>query len=181
MFIYIAVILVTLVALSAYILHSTLDKKVVYKNLLNRHVVVTGGSSGIGKASAIEAARLGANVTIIGRDVEKLNNALKEITAQCINKNEQKIQYIALDVTSNYDVISKSLAALEANIGPIFMLMNSAGSCVCGQFENMKVEDIKMLVDLNYFGTAYPTKYVLKGMKERNEGAILVRDSSLIV
>ncbi|RVE54926.1 hypothetical protein evm_000293 [Chilo suppressalis] len=151
----------------------SLDKKVVYKTLKNKHVVVTGGSSGIGKATAIEAAKLGANVTIIGRDVTKLKCAVSEIIAQCMDKSTQSIQYAALDVTSEYEVISKCIADLETDIGPIFMLVNCAGTCICGQFEDMKVQDIKMMIDLNYFGTAYTTRYVLKSMKERDEGMIV--------
>ncbi|KAL4716090.1 hypothetical protein ACJJTC_013867 [Scirpophaga incertulas] len=173
MFLYIVLIIITVVALTVYFLNSSLDKKVVYRSLQNRHIVITGGSSGIGKSSAIEAAKLGANVTIIGRDERKLKSAVEEIIAECMNRNEQKIQYATLDVTSSYDKIEKCLAAAETDIGPIFMLVNCAGTCICGQFENMKIEDIKMMVDLNYFGSAYPTKYVLKGMKERDEGIIV--------
>ncbi|XP_049872562.1 3-ketodihydrosphingosine reductase [Pectinophora gossypiella] len=153
------------------LLHYSLDEKVLYKDLKQRHVVVTGGSSGIGKASAIEAAKLGAHVTVIGRDVQKLKDAVSEISSHAVK--DQKIQYVTLDVTSNYDAIEKCLSKLEVDVGPIFMLINCAGNCICGQFENMKVEDIKQMVDLNYFGTAYPTRYVLPGMKEREEGLIV--------
>ncbi|KAM3964899.1 LOW QUALITY PROTEIN: 3-ketodihydrosphingosine reductase [Aphomia sociella] len=172
MFLYIAIIIVTVTILLAYILNSSLDKK-TYRDLKQKHVVITGGSSGIGKAAAIEAAKLGAHVTIIGRDVEKLKLAINEITSQCLDRNVQKIQYASLDVTSNYESIAKCLATLEADVAPIFMLVNCAGMCICGKFEDMKAEDIKLMIDLNYFGTAYPTKYVLSGMKKRNEGLIV--------
>ncbi|CAH0752618.1 unnamed protein product [Diatraea saccharalis] len=173
MFHYIVSITIILIFLMALILYVSLDKKVVYKTLQNKHVVVTGGSSGIGKAAAIEAAKLGANVTIIGRDIAKLKIAVSEIIEHCMDKSEQKIQYAALDVTSKYETISQCLSKLESDVGPIFMLVNCAGTCVCGQFENMKEQDIKMMIDLNYFGTAYPTRYVLKPMKERDEGLIV--------
>ncbi|XP_059057244.1 3-ketodihydrosphingosine reductase [Achroia grisella] len=173
MFLYVVIIVITLVALLAYILSSSLDKKTVYKDLKQKHVVITGGSSGIGKAAAVEAARLGAHVTIIGRNVHNLKSAVDEITSQCLDKNIQKIQYASLDVTSDYDSISTCLSSLEQNVAPIFMLVNCAGMCICGKFEDMKVEDIKQMIDLNYFGTAYSTKYVLPGMKKRNEGVIV--------
>lgn len=172
MFIYIISILLSVTGLVAYVLYQSLDKKIVYKSLQNKHVVITGGSSGIGKAAALEAARLGANVTVIGRDIGKLQAAVTEVTANCANK-EQKVQYAALDVTSNYDEIQKRFTAIEAEMGPIFMLVNCAGSCICGQFDKMKPEDIKMMIDLNYFGSAYPTRYVLPGMKKRNEGLLV--------
>ncbi|PZC70692.1 hypothetical protein B5X24_HaOG215073 [Helicoverpa armigera] len=172
MLIYIALFLFVLCALGL-VVHFSLDKKVVYKDLGGKHVVVTGGSSGIGKAAAVEAARLGAHVTVIGRDVGKLTAAVAEITANCSDKTNQKIQYAALDVTSDYKAIEQCFASIEEKQGPIFMLVNCAGMCICGQFEKMEIDAIKQMIDLNYFGTAYPTRYVLPGMKKRNEGLIV--------
>ncbi|CAG5028180.1 unnamed protein product [Parnassius apollo] len=172
-FIIINLIIVLLICVLAIILYLCLDKNIIYKNLKSKHVVVTGGSSGIGKAAAVEAAKLGAHVTIIGRDEQKLKSAVMDISNVCTAQGEQKVQYAVLDVTSDYLLIEKSLSDLEINIGPIFMLINCAGMCICGQFENMKVEDIKQMIDLNYFGTAYPTRYVLKEMKGRNEGIVV--------
>ncbi|XP_050348450.1 3-ketodihydrosphingosine reductase isoform X3 [Nymphalis io] len=165
------VIFILIIILTA--LHKSLEKKIVYKNLKNRHVVITGGSSGIGKSAAIEAVKLGANVTIIGRDSQKLLSAFGDITRHCKLLSGQKVNYISLDITSDYDSIEKCLSKAESDIGPIFMLINCAGMCICGKFENMKVEHIKQMIDLNYFGTAYPTRYVLPGMKKRNEGLIV--------
>lgn len=173
MFLYTLYIFLSVVGLVAFVLHYSLDKKVVYKDLKNRHVVITGGSSGIGKAAAKEAAKLGANITIIGRDVAKLQSAVSEIIEQCADKNIQKVKYASLDVTSSYGEIEKCYASIEAELGPIFMLVNCAGTCVCGQFEKMKVEDIKMMIDLIYFGSAYSTRCVLPGMKKRNEGILV--------
>lgn len=169
------IILIGLVAVCLFILglHLFIDKKVTYKNLNGKHVVITGGSSGIGKAAAVEALRNGANVTIIGRDENKLKSTVEQITPYAANRNVQKVEYAVLDVTSDYRKIEEGFTAVEAKVGPIFMLVNCAGMCICGQFENMKAEDIKYLMDLNYLGSAYPTKYVLPGMKDRNEGVIV--------
>ncbi|CAH0586956.1 unnamed protein product [Chrysodeixis includens] len=172
MFLYIFLFLLVLCALGLAI-HFSLDKKIYYKDLKGKHVVITGGSSGIGKAAAVEAAKLGAHVTVIGRDVAKLTSAVNEIVSHCPDKTNQKVQYAALDVTSDYNAIEKCFSSIEEKSGPIFMLVNCAGMCICGQFEKMKIEDIKQMVDLNYFGTAYPTRYVLPGMKARDEGLIV--------
>lgn len=169
------IIVLAVIAALAGALYFLLESKIVYKDLKGKHVVVTGGSSGIGKAAAMEAARLGAHVTIIGRDVDRLNAAVSEISAQA--KEGQKIQHTSLDLTSDYNSIQKCLSTLEADIGPIFMLINSAGMCICGQFETMKEQDIKKMIDLNYFGSAFPTRYVLPGMKKRNEGLIVLISS----
>lgn len=175
MFIYIIGILSSCILYG--VLRRCLDKRVVYKDLRNRHVVVTGGSSGIGKAAATEAARLGANVTIIGRDVGKLEEAVQEISTKCLDKSQQIIQYAPLDVTSDYKTIEDCFTSLESEVGPIFMLINCAGMCICGEFAEMRIEDIKQMIDLNYFGSAYPTRCVLPKMKERNEGIIVLVSS----
>jgi 3-dehydrosphinganine reductase len=56
---------------------------------------VTGGSSGIGKCVAIEAARMGADVTLIARDVKKLINAVSEVKGHCLHHEKQKVQFIS--------------------------------------------------------------------------------------
>ncbi|KAG6450814.1 hypothetical protein O3G_MSEX006795 [Manduca sexta] len=168
----IALVIIAIICMVFLTIHFLIDKKVVYKSLKERHVVITGGSSGIGKAAAIESAKLGAHVTIIGRDLNRLQLAVKEISEQCLDQ-AQIIQYSVLDVTSDYKTIESSLSSIESKAGPIFMLVNCAGMCICGQFEKMEVDDIKKMIDLNYFGTAYPTKYVLPGMKVRNEGIVV--------
>lgn len=163
-----------LIAYCIFYVLTTRDANVI-QDLWGKHVVITGGSSGIGKAAAFEAARLGAHVTVIGRDVSKLENTVKEIVENLKNveKKDQVIQYAALDVTSDYDIIQKCFADLETKVGPIFMLVNCAGACICGLFENMEVQDIKAMVDLNYFGTALPTRAVLSKMRERDEGIVV--------
>ncbi|XP_063535042.1 3-ketodihydrosphingosine reductase [Cydia strobilella] len=172
MYIIIGLLILAVIVGLAFAVYYSSEKQTVYTDLKGKHVVVTGGSSGIGKAAAAEAASLGAHVTIIGRDVSKLTAAVTEIVAKCKDKG-QKIQFAALDVTSDYNAISKCLSELETSVGPIFMLINSAGMCICGEFDKMKVEDVKQMIDLNYFGTAYPTRYVLPGMKQRREGIVV--------
>ncbi|OWR52522.1 3-ketodihydrosphingosine reductase like protein [Danaus plexippus plexippus] len=173
MFLYILSLFVILLFILFVFLYNVLDKKIVYKDLKNRHVVITGGSSGIGKAAAIEAAKLGANVTIIGRDLQKLILAVGDITNHCKPYSGQKIQYVILDVTSDYDLIEKCLKKVESDVGPIFMLINCAGTCICGEFDGVDVKVLKQMIDLNYFGTAYPTRCVLPGMKKRDVGIII--------
>ncbi|XP_067005194.2 3-ketodihydrosphingosine reductase isoform X2 [Anabrus simplex] len=112
----------------------TLDKK---------HVVITGGSSGIGKSVAIEVARMGANVTLIARDVQKLESAKLEVTKNCLNPDHQIVQYISLDVGDNYDAVEKALHAAEDDMGPIYLLVNCAGMAICGRLEDTSVSDIK--------------------------------------
>ncbi|XP_021921360.1 3-ketodihydrosphingosine reductase isoform X2 [Zootermopsis nevadensis] len=144
------------------------------QSLKNKHVVITGGSSGIGKCVAIEAAASGANVTLIARDVKKLESAVSEVKKHCLNHEDQKVQYISLDVSENYDEIEKVLHGAEDEIGPISMLVNCAGMAICGRLEDTSVNDIKYLLNLNFLGTLFPIKAVISRMKGRGEGRIVI-------
>lgn len=56
---------------------------------------MTGGSSGIGKCVAIEAVRRGADVTLIARDVKKLESAVSAVKGHCLHHEKQRVQYIS--------------------------------------------------------------------------------------
>jgi 3-dehydrosphinganine reductase len=118
------------------------------QSLESKHVVVTGGSSGIGKCIAIEAATRGENVTLIARDVKKLESAVSEVAKFCLHHEKQKVQFISLDVSENYEDIEKALHDAEEETGPISMLVNCAGMAICGRLEDTSVEDVKVSFDL---------------------------------
>ncbi|KAJ9594242.1 hypothetical protein L9F63_014331, partial [Diploptera punctata] len=144
------------------------------QSLDNKHVVITGGSSGIGRCVAIEAGKLGANVTIIARDVKKLEETVDEVTKHCLFPEKQKVQYISLDVSANYEDVEKALHNVEEEVGSISVLVNCAGTAICGRLEDTTVKDIKYLLDLNFLGTVYPTKAVIPRMKTRREGRVVI-------
>jgi len=138
---------------------------------------VTGGSSGIGKCVAIVAARHGANVTIIARNVAKLEAAKKEISHACKNKDTQRVEYLSLDVGMDYEKVKKALADLEGTMGPIYMLVNCAGIAVCGKIEDTTIDSLHHMVDVNFYGTYYCIKAVAQRMKALREGMIVITAS----
>lgn len=146
------------------------------KSIRERHVVVTGGSSGIGFWMAIHCVKLGAHVTIAARNVQNLESALQKIQLHRINEN-QKIQYLSLDLSKSYADVEKSLSELEAKIAPIYMLINSAGGAVCGRVDEMPVDDAIHMMNINYYATFYPTRYVLTKLKKAGEGIITITGS----
>lgn len=75
------------------------------------------------------------------------------------------------------DEINKVFAEIEENSGDIYMLVNCAGQAICGTIEDTKPEDAKFLMDLNFFGSFYPTRYVLPKMKARKDGIIVLTSS----
>ncbi|RZC33276.1 adh short, KR and/or Saccharop dh domain containing protein [Asbolus verrucosus] len=147
------------------------------KNIDKKHVVITGGSSGIGRCVAILAARKGANVTIIARNLEKLSKAEKEIKEACIYK-DQIISSVSVDV-SNQQSIQKEITKLEESVGPIYMLVNCAGMAICGKVEDFDEEGVKTLINVNYLGTLYPIQSVIPKFKERQDGIIVLTGSQV--
>ncbi|XP_033224468.1 3-ketodihydrosphingosine reductase [Belonocnema kinseyi] len=147
------------------------------KNVENKHVVITGGSSGIGKCVALVAAKSGAHVTIIARDIQKLESAKSEIVRACRDRDTQKVEYFSLDIGKSYEDVEKSLHDLEKSMGPIYMLVNCAGTAICGKIEDTTAESLKLMVDLNFLGTFYCIKAVVPSMKSRKEGIIVLTSS----
>ncbi|KAF6731016.1 3-ketodihydrosphingosine reductase [Oryzias melastigma] len=105
------------------------------------HVVVTGGSGGIGKCIAIECYRQGAFITLVARDEDKLLKAKKEVEQFAVN-DKQVVLCVSVDISSDYTQDVLSLQAQE-KLGPVDMLVNCAGTAVAGKFEEMEVERFK--------------------------------------
>uniref|UniRef100_A0AAY4AZJ5 3-dehydrosphinganine reductase n=1 Tax=Denticeps clupeoides TaxID=299321 RepID=A0AAY4AZJ5_9TELE len=118
--------------------------------LSGAHVVVTGGSSGIGKCIAMECYRQGAFITLVARDEGKLLQAKREVESCAINDKQA-----------------------QEKLGPVDMLVNCAGTSVSGKFEEVDVERFRSLMEVNYLGSVYPTRAVVPTMKERRMGRIM--------
>lgn len=126
---------------------------------------------------AIKAAKLGADVTIVARNEKKLQEAVGEIKSNKISPR-QKIEYKSLDLAKfSYKEIESAFEDIEEKSGDIYMLVNCAGMAICGTIEEMEENDVKYLMDLNYYGTYFPIKYVLPKMKTKKEGIIVLTGS----
>ncbi|XP_043277100.1 3-ketodihydrosphingosine reductase [Venturia canescens] len=147
------------------------------RNIQNKHVVVTGGSSGIGKAAALIAARMGAHVTIIARDIKKLKVARNEIVEACLDKDTQKVEFLSLDVGESYENVEKAFNEMEKSMGPIYMLINCAGTAICGKIEDTRSEDLNHMINLNLIGTYNCIKAVVPKMKSSRDGIIVITSS----
>lgn len=147
------------------------------KDIKNKHVVITGGSSGIGKCVAIIAARHGAHVTIIARDVQKLESAREEIMHACVDKDAQKVEYLSLDISKSYEAVEKAFSDLERTMGPVYMLVNCAGLAICGKIEDTTTESLERMINVNFLGTYYCIKAVVPRMKTARDGSIILTGS----
>ncbi|CAB4018954.1 3-ketodihydrosphingosine reductase [Paramuricea clavata] len=135
-------------------------------SLSKLHIVITGGSSGIGKALAMEAVKRQADVSLLARNKTKLENARKEVEEYKILEN-QEINTFCADVT-DYNQLSNVLS----EVGSVDILINCAGMAKAELFED-NLSTYKQLMDLNYFGSVNATFSLLPKMKAKRFGHIV--------
>jgi 3-dehydrosphinganine reductase len=140
-----------------------------------RHVIVTGGSSGIGKAVAARYFQKGANVTIIARRSEVLETALSEIRVSD-RTAENEIVGVSADVADRA-AIQNALAEAAARFGTPDILVNSAGIVRPGYFAELPIETFEEQMTVNYFGTLHAIQAVLPAMRARRSGNIVLVSS----
>lgn len=141
------------------------------RSLFGKHVVITGGSSGIGKAAAIECAKEGANVTIVARNLNILEAAQKDISQYIVGKDSQFVRVLQLDVSVS-EACAEMLGGVDST-DPVFMLINCAGLAICGTLENLSQQSINTMVSVNLMGTINATKALVGAMKSRRAGVIV--------
>lgn len=130
-------------------------------------VVITGASSGIGEASAVEFAKNGANVVLIGRRKEKLIEVEKKIS-----KYKVSVLVCVCDVSNKLQVQEMSKQVL-AKFGKIDILVNNAGFAIYGKVSDLDIEQMESQIATNYFGMVYCIKNFLPKMLEQNYGHIV--------
>ena len=134
----------------------------------NRNAIVTGGSLGLGKAIATEYARSGANVAIVARRQETLDQAKAEIE----NYGGGKVVAIAADIRQAADC-ERAVAEAEAAWGNIDILVNNAGTSQRGPFLEVSDELWQDDLDLKLFASIRLCRRVIPGMRERRWGRII--------
>tara|TARA_Y100000589_G_scaffold118469_1_gene112598 strand:+ start:376 stop:1080 length:705 start_codon:yes stop_codon:yes gene_type:complete len=125
-------------------------------------VLITGGSSGIGKATAQQLAAQGAVVSITGRDKSKLDRVASEINAIPIH----------LDVTKYNNIAVKVLDAFHS-MGGIDVLVNNAGIGSFSKLDEIKVSDFEEVFSTNVYGLTMMTQEVVKFFKTQQFGTII--------
>lgn len=122
----------------------------------NKVVIITGASSGIGKACAEEFARRGANVVLAARKYV----TLCDITADLEKRFNVKALAVEADVSKEEDCQTLIKQALHT-FGKIDVLVNNAGLSMRALFNDADLSVLKNLMDVNFWGTVYCTKYAL--------------------
>jgi dehydrogenase/reductase SDR family member 7B len=129
-------------------------------------VIITGGSSGIGKALAAEFGARGSRIMITGRNGYNLEKTVHELGERGIT-----ICGFRGDVRIEDDNRRMVEEALE-KYGTIDILVNNAGISMRALFEEAEVEVIQQVMNTNFFGAVYATKYCLPEII-RNKGSVI--------
>ena len=132
-------------------------------------VLVTGGSSGIGKATAMKLAEAGAITVICARDVGQLAETKKEFESRGL-----KLVTYSVDL-SDYSQCDELVSKLGDDLGGVDILVNNAGRSIRRAIENSfdRFHDFERTMQLNYFGALRLTMGLLPKMMEKRRGHII--------
>ncbi|WP_372745809.1 3-ketoacyl-ACP reductase [Lutibacter sp.] len=135
--------------------------------LKGKKAIITGGSRGLGKATALAFAQLGIDVAITGRNEAKLKETVSELKALGVNAF-----YEVFDV-SNYNQVKIGIKNCISNLGSVDILVNNAGIAAFGTLNDMDSQLWEDIIKTNVLGMYYVTKEVLPHLIAKNEGDII--------
>jgi NAD(P)-dependent dehydrogenase (short-subunit alcohol dehydrogenase family) len=128
-----------------------------------RHAVVTGGGSGIGRATALALATAGAQVTVMGRRLEPLQSLAAEYDS---------IVALPCDVT-NPQAVEQAFEAARQQSGAIDILINSAGAAPTAPFHKLSPGDWQQIMAVNLDSVFHCSQRALNDMRERRWGRVV--------
>lgn len=129
-------------------------------------VVVTGGSSGIGKALAYQFGSEGSKILITGRREQALMEA-----ANSLRESGIEVSTMVADVSKESDNQRMAQLALE-QYGGIDVLINNAGISMRALFQDVDLEVIRKVMDINFYGSIFATKYCLPAIIDRKGSVV---------
>jgi short-subunit dehydrogenase len=129
-------------------------------------VIITGASSGIGKALAFSFGNAGAKIVITGRKAQPLAEVSQELAASGI-ENLAIVGDVSLE-TDNIEMVNKTIE----KFGKIDILINNAGISMRSMFADADPSVLKQVMDINYMGVVYATKYALPYIK-KTKGSVI--------
>jgi 3-dehydrosphinganine reductase len=136
-----------------------------------RHAIITGGSSGIGRAMARLLVERGAHVSLIARRQALLDETVAELESLRTD-SAQRFRACSADIAS-WEQTEEAVQTLVADGFPPDLLLNVAGFCHPGYFAELPLSVFRDTMDVDYFGTLHATKAVVPTMIERHSGHIV--------
>ena len=143
------------------------------RKIENRRAIVTGASSGIGRAVALELARDGAGVVIVARREDRL----RELADQ-IKTLGRPVEIVTGDITDPA-TRQRAIDAAQTKLGGLDILVNNAGVGATGLFENASPDRIRKIMETNFFSLVEMTRLALPLLKQGTT-PILVNISSIL-
>jgi short-subunit dehydrogenase len=137
------------------------------RNLRQRVVVITGASSGIGRACALEFARLGCRLVVAARRHERLAALRREVEAR-----GAKCLDVPTDVTVA-DQLERLLGATLERFGRVDIWINNAGFGLLGRFDQTTEEEMRRLMETNFMAAFNGTRLALAQMRRQESGHIV--------
>ncbi len=134
---------------------------------------MTGSSSGIGRAVALELARCGASVVIVARREDRLRQLADEITAV-----GGRVEIVAGDIT-NAEVRDRAIDIATSRFGGLDILINNAGIGASGLFEHADPDRLRRIFEVNFFALVEMTRAALPALKQGVD-PIVVNVSSIL-
>jgi NAD(P)-dependent dehydrogenase (short-subunit alcohol dehydrogenase family) len=143
------------------------------RKLRGTTAVITGATSGIGRATALEFARAGVNVVVAGRREERLQHLVSEI-----GSTGGDALGVVTDVAEQAQVDHLIESAVK-RFGRVDTLVNNAGVAFAGRFDQMTLEDFRRVMDVNFWGAVYASKAAVARMLEQRGGGVIINVSSI--
>ncbi|UCZ53909.1 3-ketoacyl-ACP reductase [Bacillus shivajii] len=137
------------------------------QSLEGKKALITGGSRGIGRATAIALAKEGVELGLIARSEESFQSVEKELTAL-----DATFVTAVADVANEQEV-QLAVKKIEDKFGAIDILINNAGVGVRGSFLELPTDEWKKVLDTNVMGIVHVTQAALPAMIEKNKGDIV--------
>lgn len=135
-------------------------------DLKNSTVLVTGATSGIGKATAVACHKEGARIVAVARRKERLDALAKEL-------GEKRVHAVACDI-ADAQAYGAALKSLPADFAAVDVLVNNAGLALGKDpYAQVPWEDIARMVEVNVTGLLQGTRAILPGMLERGRGHVI--------
>ena len=136
--------------------------------LRGRHAVVTGGGRGIGAAISLELARLGADLTVMGRTSDVLDRVASEAECQFGVRAHARVA----DVTDE-PAVRAAVREVAETLGPVLVLVCNAGAAESAPFKRMDLAHWRRMLDANATGTFLCMRQVVDGMVTAGWGRIV--------
>jgi len=135
-------------------------------NFKDKTVIITGGSQGVGAATARKFADAGANLVLVARRKKVLENIAEEL------RPKTRVEIVAMDV-SDLDACTNLFKKAEFEFGSVHVLVNNAGFHERGPVENVAIDDLGKIIDVNLRAPIILSRLAIPYLRQSGGGAII--------